>query len=196
MIVCFTDKIESLGVNSDMGKIAELTFCKVNDGENRHEINLVEGAKIRRNVAAYNNEPGRTQPRRKRHKSRLLSDIYKDPASELRAGCDRSHPKNVNKRFVTEIEDESDDDDDDVTLAAYFRKQKGVGITDLTLKKKRVATVVEQLTVDQDRKSNHGSKDSIGKDSNVGSSRKKSRTDAMDARAIPEHEKVTHHQPH
>ncbi|KAK1414264.1 hypothetical protein QVD17_30007 [Tagetes erecta] len=187
-----TGMIESLGIDSDMGKIAdngssELTFCKVNNCQNRDENDVGECAKIRHNVAADKNEPGKTRPRRKPHKFRLLSDIYKDPASELRAGCDRTNPKNVNRRFVTEIEDESDDDD--VTLAAYFRKQKGVGTTDLTLKKKRGATVVEGLSVDQDRKSNHGSKDSIRKDSNVGSSRKKSRTDGIDARTMPEHVK-------
>ncbi|KAI3814951.1 hypothetical protein L1987_14600 [Smallanthus sonchifolius] len=190
-----TDKIESLEIDSDMGRIvydgsSELTSCKVNGGQNRHENNVDEGAKIRHNVAADNNEAGRNQPRRKSQKFRLLSDIYKDPASELRAGCDRTNPENVNRGFVAEIEDElDDDDDDDVTLAAYFRKQKGVEITDSTLKKKRDIVGVEEPSVDLDRKSNHGPEDSIGKDSNGVTSRKKSRTDDMDTKTMPEHRK-------
>ncbi|KAK9060495.1 hypothetical protein SSX86_021199 [Deinandra increscens subsp. villosa] len=171
---------------TDMGKImangsSELTFCKVNNGQNRHEYSVDEGSKIRHDMAGDNNELGRTQPRRKSRKFRLLSDIYKDPASELRAGCDRTNPENVNRRFVTEIEDDSDDD---VTLAAYFRIQKGVEITDSTLKKRDLShlTGVEEPSVDQDRKSSDGSKDSIGTDSNGGPSRKKSKTDDKDFR--------------
>ncbi|KAI3712019.1 hypothetical protein L1987_70568 [Smallanthus sonchifolius] len=185
-----TDKIESLGIDSDMGRIvcngsSELTSCKVNDGQNRHKNSVDEGAKIRHNVAADNNEAGRNRPPRKSQKFRLLSDIYKDPASEFRAGCDRTNPENVNRGFVAEIEDELDDDD--VTLAAYFRKRKGVEITDSTLKKKRDIVGVEEPSVDQDRKSNPGPKDSIGKDSNGVISRKKSRTDNMDTQTMPEH---------
>ncbi|KAI7748647.1 hypothetical protein M8C21_012447 [Ambrosia artemisiifolia] len=187
------DMTESLGsVNSNMGKVvcngsSKLTLCKVNTGQNRLENNVDEGAKIRHNEAADNNEPGRNQLRRKPYKSRLLSDIYKDPASELRASCDITNAVNVNKRFVAEVDD--DLDDDDVTLAAYFRKQKGVDITDAKLNKKRDINRVEEPSVDHDKKSNHGSKGSIGKDSNVATSRMKSRTDDMDTQTMPENKK-------
>ncbi|KAJ0492070.1 putative protein EMBRYONIC FLOWER 1 [Helianthus annuus] len=186
-----TDMLESLRVDSNIEKVvcngsSELTFCKVNNGQNRHENNVNEGAKVRNNEAADNNESGRNKPRRKSNKSRLLSDIYKDPASELRAGCDITNPENVNKRFAAEGEDDSDDD---VTLAAYFKRQKGVDITDLILNKKKDMIGVEEPSVDQDKKSNHGSKDSIGKDSNVVTSRKKRKTDDIDTQTTPEHKK-------
>ncbi|KAC9514753.1 hypothetical protein E3N88_41493 [Mikania micrantha] len=186
-----TEKIESSGIDDDFGKIvdngsSELTFYKVNVDQNRYENNVVEGAKIGHNVTADNNEPGRTRPRRKHQKFRLLSDLYKDPASELRADYDRTNPENVNRKFVTEIDDEWDG----VTLAAYFRKQKGVELDDSTLKKRNVIED-EKPSVDLDRKSNHESKYANSMDSNVGTSRKKRKTDETDTQTMPEHNKVT-----
>ncbi|KAL8223309.1 hypothetical protein R6Q57_019114 [Mikania cordata] len=177
------------GIDDDFGKIvdngsSELTFYKVNVDQNRYENNVVEGAKIGHNVTADNNEPGRNRPRRKHQKFRLLSDLYKDPASELRAGCDRTNPENVNRKFVTEIDDEWDG----VTLAAYFRKQKDVELDDSTLKKRNVIED-EKPSVDMDRKSNHESKYVNSMDSNIGASRKKSKTDETDTQTMPEHNK-------
>ncbi|XP_076886046.1 uncharacterized protein LOC143535768 [Bidens hawaiensis] len=180
-----TDVTESLEIDSYKGKAvygsSELSFCKV-----IHEINVDEDAKTRHNEAANNIEPGRNRPRRKHKKYRLLTGIYKDPVSKLQARCDRPKTENVNRRFGAEIEDESDDD---VTLAAYFKKQKGVEITDLTLNKKRSLTAVDEPSVDFDKKSNFGSVDSIGKDLNAGTSRKKCRTDDVKSQIIPDHKK-------
>ncbi|XP_076889436.1 uncharacterized protein LOC143540193 [Bidens hawaiensis] len=183
---------ESLEIDSDKGKAvyngsSALTFCKVNGGQTQHEINNVdEDAKIGHNEAADNIEPGGSRSRRKHKKFRLLSDIYKDPASKLQARYDRTKTEKVNRRFVAEIEDELDDD---VTLAAYFKKQKGVEITDSTLNKKRRLTAVEAPSVDQDKKSNHGSVDSVVKDLNAGTSRKKSRSNDVKSQIIQEHKK-------
>ncbi|XP_076945367.1 uncharacterized protein LOC143616416 [Bidens hawaiensis] len=185
-----TDVTESLEIDSYKEKAvygsSELTFCKVNNDQTIHEINVDEDAKTRHNEAADNIEPGRNRPQRKHKKYRLLADIYKDPASKLQARYDRPKTENVKRKFVAEIEDKSDDD---VTLAAYFKKQKGIEITDLTLSKKRSLTAVEEPSVDHDKKSNHGSVDSIGKDLNAGTLRKKCRTDGVKSQIIPDHKK-------
>ncbi|KAI3775075.1 hypothetical protein L1987_49643 [Smallanthus sonchifolius] len=111
------------------------------------------------NQDAGNCDRKRNIPQRKPETYRKLSDIYEDPESDLRARCQITTPVNVNRRFVPVIEDESDDDN--VTLAEYFRKQKGVEITDSTLKKKKKIIEVEYPRVDQIKKSKQRSKDSM-----------------------------------
>ncbi|KAI3803398.1 hypothetical protein L1987_31549 [Smallanthus sonchifolius] len=105
---------------------------------------------------AGNSDRKRNIPRRKPETYRMLSDIYEDPESDLRPRCEITSPVNVNRRFVPVIEDESDDDN--VTLAEYFRKQKGVEIAD---KKKKNITEVDDPRVDQIKKSKQRFKDSM-----------------------------------
>lgn len=194
--VCLKDMVESLGNDDNLGKViynefSESTSSKMNYGQCRHENNVNEVAKIWHSVAVDNDETGKNRLRKKPRKFRLLTDILKDPASELRAHCGITNPENVNKRFFTETEEELDDN---VTLDELFRKQKGIGVTDSILKKKRKTIRVEELRVDQDIKSKHGLKDPTGSDLQVAPRihpRKKARIDDIDKQTMVKREKVT-----
>lgn len=155
--------IESLGIE---GKT--IYDGKVNNARFPQENSVDEGAQIGRTVAADNDEPvGRNRPRKKAQKFRLLSDILRDlagPSGGFHVRCNITNPDNVNSRFVTETEDESDD----ITLDAFFRKQKGVEVKIEKKKKKRKMIRVEELRVDRDKRSKRGFKDS-----NVGPGKQK-----------------------
>ncbi|KAI3716332.1 hypothetical protein L6452_23593 [Arctium lappa] len=133
-----------------------------------------QGAKIGRTVVADNDETvGRNRPRKKAQKFLLLSDILRDlagPSGGFRVRCNITNPDNVNGRFITETEDESDD----ITLDAFFRKRKGVEVKiEKKKKKKRKMVRVEEARLDRDKRSKHGSKDSRENDSDVGPGKQK-----------------------
>lgn len=167
-----TDMSESLGDNKITGKgindgSSGLISSKVNNGQCQHKNSVTEGAIIGTNVDVDNDESDVDLPRRKPRKFRLVTDIVKDPASELSARRDTINPENVNSRFTAEIEDESDDN---LTLDRFFKKHqlKGVKIKDSTLKKKRKLTKAEGPRVDKVKKSKHESKDSVENKLSVG----------------------------
>ncbi|KAI3803397.1 hypothetical protein L1987_31548 [Smallanthus sonchifolius] len=122
-----------------------------------HELCKLYMTKKSVNRDAGNRDRKRNIPPRKPETYLMLSDIYEDPESYLRARCEITGVVNVDRRFVPVIEDKSDDDN--VTLAEYFRKQKGVEITDK--KKKKKMTEVDDPRVDQIKKSKQRFKDSM-----------------------------------
>ncbi|PWA41202.1 hypothetical protein CTI12_AA555840 [Artemisia annua] len=161
-----TDMSEFLGDNKITGKginngSSGLISSKVNNGQCQHKNSVTEGAIIGNNVDVDNDESDVDLPRRKPRKFRLVSDVVKDPASELRARRDTINPENVNSRFTAEIEDESDDN---LTLDRFFKKHqlKGVKVNDSKLNKKRKLIKAEGPRVDKVKKSKHESKDSVG----------------------------------
>ncbi|XP_024980560.1 uncharacterized protein LOC112517380 [Cynara cardunculus var. scolymus] len=145
---------------------------KVNNARFPQESSVDEGAKIGRTVAADNDEPARrNRPRKKAQKFLLLSDILRDlagPSGGYHVRCNMTNPDNVNSRFVTETEDESDE----ITLDAFFRKQKGVEVK-IKKKKKSKMVRVEELIIGRDKRSKRGSNDSNEKDSDVGPGKQK-----------------------
>ncbi|GJS33214.1 protein embryonic flower 1 isoform X1 [Tanacetum coccineum] len=166
------DMSESLGANKITGKGINdgslgLISSNVNNGQCQQKNSATEGAIVGNNVAVDNDASDVDLPRRKPKKFRLVSDILKDPASELRARCDTINPENVNSRFTAEIEDESDDN---LTLERFFKKHqlKGVKVNDSTLNKKRKLINAEGPRVDKVKKSKHESKDSVENKLSVG----------------------------
>lgn len=110
---------------------------------------------------SINEDAGRNRPRNKARKFLLLSDLLRDlagPSGGIRVRRNVTNPDNVNGRFVTETEDESDD----ITLEAFFGKQKGVEV-----KKKKKMIQVEKPRIDRDKRSKRGSKDENENESDV-----------------------------
>ncbi|GJY45152.1 amino acid permease 6-like protein, partial [Tanacetum coccineum] len=75
------NKITVKGINDGS---AGMISSKVNNGQCQHKNSVTEGAIIRNNVVVDNDESDVDLPRRKSKKFRLVFDILKDPASELR----------------------------------------------------------------------------------------------------------------
>ena len=101
---------ESLGDNKITGKgindgSSGLISSKVNNGQCQHKNSVTESAIIGTNVDVDNDESDVDLPRRKPRKFRLVSDVVKDPASELRSRRDTINPENVNSRFTADIEE-------------------------------------------------------------------------------------------
>nr|GEU52438.1 protein embryonic flower 1 isoform X1 [Tanacetum cinerariifolium] len=186
-----TDMSESLGDNKITRKgindgSSGLISSKVNNGQCQQKHTVTEGAIVGNNLAVDNDESDVDLPRRKPKKFRLVSDILKDPASELRARCDTINPENVNSRFTAEIEDESDDN---LTLDRFFKKHqlKGVKVNDSTLNKKRKLIKAEGPRVDKVKRSKHESKDSVENKLSVGPgiySKKLIGTDGIDTQPM------------
>nr|XP_043626470.1 uncharacterized protein LOC122597941 isoform X2 [Erigeron canadensis] len=128
----------------------------------RHKNSVDEDAKFGSSVASDNIG---LESRRKPRRYRLLSDIYRDPASKMGPRCDITNHINVNHKFVAETEDEMDND---VTLYELVRKQKGVQVTDPTVKKKRRRVRVEEPRVDQGKKLKRKFRDTSVSDLEIG----------------------------
>ncbi|GJR05504.1 RuBisCO large subunit-binding protein subunit alpha, partial [Tanacetum coccineum] len=75
------NKITVKGINDGS---AGMISSMVNNGQCQHKNSVTEGAIIRNNVVVDNDESDVDLPRRKPKKFRLVFDILKDPASELR----------------------------------------------------------------------------------------------------------------